>query len=214
MNDQAVAWRTIQTVTYSENRGDYVRTVAFSSNEAELYLAAKGDSGKVTLWKQAEDVWVSHCTIDAHSDWVRNVVFTPDGGRIVSAPDDFTLWIWDLEAQGFVGEAIKTPFVHSRMRFEKGRENSGYIMTSTGAQSIDPSTEASLPEWCPNGYLELDGTEGLGCWITRYGKKTIFLPKPLWPREKYFTGNKVVIARNTGSLIVFQFSGSEPSFVT
>ena len=35
---------------------------------------------------------------DAHSDYVRSVVFSPDGTKIVSGSDDKTIKVWDFGA--------------------------------------------------------------------------------------------------------------------
>ena len=125
-----------------------------------------------------------------------------------------SLRVWDLERKDFVGEPIDTAVIHTRMRFEKGWETSGYVMTSVGAQSIDPSTEALLPDWCPNAYEELRGKDGIESWITRCGRRTVFLPKPFRPTTKYFLGNKVVIGMGTGSVMVLHFPEKEPSRVS
>jgi WD40 repeat protein len=35
---------------------------------------------------------------NAHSNWVRSVVFSPDGTKIVSGSDDQTIKVWDSGA--------------------------------------------------------------------------------------------------------------------
>jgi WD40 repeat protein len=35
---------------------------------------------------------------NAHSNWVRSVVFSPDGTKIVSGSDDQTIKVWDSSA--------------------------------------------------------------------------------------------------------------------
>jgi len=33
---------------------------------------------------------------NAHSDWVYSVAFSPDGAKIVSGSDDWTIKVWDM----------------------------------------------------------------------------------------------------------------------
>ena len=43
-------------------------------------------------------IWASSsCTLAGHADWVCAVAVTPDGKRAVSASQDQTLKVWDLE---------------------------------------------------------------------------------------------------------------------
>lgn len=37
-------------------------------------------------------------TLDGHSSWIMGVALTPDGRRAVSASEDSTLRVWDLES--------------------------------------------------------------------------------------------------------------------
>ena len=34
--------------------------------------------------------------MNAHSDWIRSVAFSPDGTKIVSGSDDNTIKVWDM----------------------------------------------------------------------------------------------------------------------
>ena len=36
--------------------------------------------------------------VNAHSDWIRSVAFSPDGTKIVSGSDDKTIKVWDFGA--------------------------------------------------------------------------------------------------------------------
>jgi WD40 repeat protein len=36
--------------------------------------------------------------INAHSDWIKSVAFSPDGTKIVSGSDDGTIKVWDSGA--------------------------------------------------------------------------------------------------------------------
>jgi WD40 repeat protein len=54
------------------------------------------------LW--SKPTWTLQQTIEAHTDWVRCLSFTPDGGKLVSGSFDKTIVLWDLET----GESIYT----------------------------------------------------------------------------------------------------------
>ncbi|XXG98643.1 hypothetical protein Hte_004970 [Hypoxylon texense] len=174
-NSQTRTWKDVKAVIHSDAAGTYVRAVAFSPSGGKLYLAAGGDNGDIVLWEkmwgEEEETWERRHTIDAHSDHVRSLIFTPDGKRIVSAADDMTLRIWDLETKDFVGEAIRTQVVHTRMRFEKGQETSNYVVTPHGAQPLATRMEP-VPDWCPYKYTTDEG----GHWITWHDDKVIFFP--------------------------------------
>lgn len=199
-NDRTGIWEEDQVVNHSDVASNWVRAVAFSPSEEKLYLAAGSDNGGVVIWKKAEGSWESQYTINAHSDYVRSIVFTPDGRRIVSAADNQTLRIWDLEAKSFVGETINTPTVHTRMRFEKGRETWGYVVTPHGAQSLDPSTKP-VPDWCPYG----ERMDDEGHWITWNNEKVVFLPEEFSPGVMCFIGYKLIIGTTSGFVFGFQF---------
>jgi WD40 repeat protein len=54
------------------------------------------------LW--SKPTWTLQQTIEAHTDWVRCLSFTPDGGKLVSGSFDKTIVLWDLQT----GESIYT----------------------------------------------------------------------------------------------------------
>jgi WD40 repeat protein len=54
------------------------------------------------LW--SKPTWTLQQTIEAHTDWVRCLSFTPDGGKLVSGSFDKTIVLWGLET----GESIYT----------------------------------------------------------------------------------------------------------
>jgi WD40 repeat protein len=62
------------------------------------------NSGDLTgdLW--SKPTWTLQQTIEAHTDWVRCLSFTPDGGKLVSGSFDKTMVLWELET----GVAIYT----------------------------------------------------------------------------------------------------------
>ncbi|KAI0097930.1 WD40-repeat-containing domain protein [Nemania sp. FL0031] len=197
-----------------------VRAIAFSPHESNLYLAVGDKNGSIVVRKQVEGGWEPQYTIPgSHRGWVQSIVFTPDGKRIVSVGDDYTLRVWDIGTERFAGEVIvldcqkpllhiQTEVVQTRMRFERGQERWGYVMTETGAQWIDPSTTNTIPDWCPYGY-EGGEDEDDEDWITCHGKQDVFIPErlsPSRPSAVYIMGNKVIIGLRNGLVRVFRFS--------
>ena len=89
----------------------------------------EGHSGWVNI---AKTLLVHHSrlirTLEGHSNSVTGVAITPDGRRAVSASDDNTLRIWDLES----GQTIRTLEGHS------GRV-SGVAITPDGRRAISAS---------------------------------------------------------------------------
>ena len=41
-----------------------------------------------------------------HADWVRSVVFSPDGTRLASASDDSTVQLWEVHTGAPIGEPL------------------------------------------------------------------------------------------------------------
>jgi WD40 repeat protein len=62
------------------------------------------NSGELSgdLW--SKPTWTLQQTIDAHTDWVRCLNFTPDGTKLVSGSFDKTIVLWELET----GTAVYT----------------------------------------------------------------------------------------------------------
>ncbi|KAI1074401.1 WD40-repeat-containing domain protein [Whalleya microplaca] len=192
-----------QVVTHSDSR--HVRALAFSPGERRLYLAVGGGDGKMSVWKKFEEDWELQYTINAHSNSVRSIVFTPDSRRIVSAAADRTLRIWDCEAKNFVGDTIHTRVVHTQMRFEKGWGTLEYVVTPHGAQPLDPSIK-SVPDWCPYGEYEYERGDEREHWITWNDQKAIFLPGAFSPGATYFMDHKLIVGTKSGFVLIFRFS--------
>ncbi len=72
--------------------GGSVETVAYSPINSSLIVSA-GSDNTVKLWDLADSVVT---TLGSHRDTVNSVAFSPDGKKLVSGSDDFTLKIWDI----------------------------------------------------------------------------------------------------------------------
>jgi WD40 repeat protein len=58
-------------------------------------LAAAGDDHSVHLWRM--DNGQRFATLHGHDDWVRSVVFTPDGNSLITAGDDGRVLRWNVQ---------------------------------------------------------------------------------------------------------------------
>jgi WD40 repeat protein len=67
---------------------------------AGKYLVSGGYDGKLTWWDTDAKKVVR--TLDAHAKWVRRVIASPDGGRVVSVADDMACKVWDAATGNLV----------------------------------------------------------------------------------------------------------------
>jgi transcriptional regulator with XRE-family HTH domain len=75
-------------------------------------------------------------TLSGHNDWVRAVAVTPDGRRAVSASDDRTLRVWDLDS----GQKQRTLSGHDDWV-------NAVAMTPDGRRAISASWDRTLKVW-------------------------------------------------------------------
>lgn len=72
-----------------------------------LFLALGMYDGSVLVWNTATDT-MQYTFDDAHSDWVRQTIFSTDNDYLVSVSDDGTAMVWNLETK----EHERTFFEH------------------------------------------------------------------------------------------------------
>jgi WD40 repeat protein len=88
----------------------YVTGVALANGNQTL--VSGGYDGKL-IWRKVENGEVIRTTEGAHSKWIRKVIASPDGKRVVSIGDDMICRVWDAESGNKVyelkGHEEKTP---------------------------------------------------------------------------------------------------------
>ena len=103
--------KTYQELATLDGHADTVSSVAFSpvctgqSSAAgcETRLATASYDGSAKVWSLertpdtgSESLFAKEVqTLDGHTDWIRDVAFSPDGSRLATASDDQTAKVWD-----------------------------------------------------------------------------------------------------------------------
>ena len=94
-------------------------------------------------------------TLEGHSEWIRGVAVSRDGRRAVSASDDKTLRVWDLET----GRELRTLQGHSE-------PVSGVAVSSDGRRAVSASEDKTLKVWDLETGRELRTLQGHSAWVT------------------------------------------------
>jgi WD40 repeat protein/serine/threonine protein kinase len=84
-----------------------------------------------------------------HQGWVRSVAFLPDGGRALSASDDTTIRIWDLET----GQVIRTLTGHAASVM-------CIAVTADGKQALSGSWDGTIRLWDLDSGKPIRGFKG------------------------------------------------------
>jgi len=75
-------------------------------------------------------------TLEGHTDWINGVAVTPDGKKAISASDDKTLKVWDIDS----GEELRTWRGHTGAVI-------GVAVTPDGKKVISTSDDRTLKVW-------------------------------------------------------------------
>ncbi len=93
-----------------EGHSSYVTGVALANGNQTLISG--GYDGKL-IWRKVESGEVIRTIEAAHSKWIRKVLSSPDGKRVVSIGDDMVCRVWDAESgdklHELKGHEEKTP---------------------------------------------------------------------------------------------------------
>jgi len=95
-------------------------------------------------------------TFTGHSEGVNNCAFSPDGTKIVSASDDETLKLWDVET----GNEIRTFTGHSNFVL-------GCAFSPDGRKVVSASIDKTLKLWDVETGVEIRTFTGHSEWVTR-----------------------------------------------
>ncbi|KAK5991373.1 Vegetative incompatibility HET-E-1-like protein [Cladobotryum mycophilum] len=189
-------------VVLDKQHQDYVRAVAFSLDGK--YLVSGGDDRKVLVWKKtSERVWEKKHTLSGHVGYITSVMFMPDSRRILSFSLDKTLRIWDLEKED--NEAAKIDVSRPPYRIRHDAKSSDFIMTDTGAQSLNKdASDPQTPSWSP---YRLKYISDRGRWaITFENRYVLLLPQGISREASYVDGYRIIIGAENGQVLVINLS--------
>ncbi len=172
-----------------------VLAVAFSPDNTMLAL---GDiSGNICLWQTAADRedWFAleqpYLTLREHSGGVMSLAWHPDGRKLLSGSDDYTLKLWD----GQTGTCLRTFQGHQKDVWDVAWNPDGTMIASSSSDRTiklwNPETGACLTtlagherliwsvDWSPDGKILASGSEdhSIRLWDVQSGQCVKILPK-------------------------------------
>ncbi|XP_043203417.1 apoptotic protease-activating factor 1-like isoform X5 [Amphibalanus amphitrite] len=174
-NKEAMRWSNVLlTKLFSGSVWDVVFTY-----EENLVLAAYGD-GHIKLWNMLTGD--EHRSFHGHSDRVNQLTVSPSGDRFVSASEDGSLKIWDLDAaimealgtdddqltvhDASSGQRTPSPRIRhssSSAFFPESRRPSGLPRLDDSVQTLEGhGTAVACVDWSPDGHYLLSGADNGG----------------------------------------------------
>ncbi len=165
--------------------------VAFSPDNTMLAL---GDiSGNIYLWQTAaaRGDWSPYLTLRGHSGGVMSIAWHPDGGKLLSGSDDYTLKLWD----GQTGTCLRIFQGHQKDVWDVAWHPDGTMIASSSSDRTiklwNPETGECLATlagherlvwsvaWSPDGRVLASGSEdhSIRLWDVPRGQCLKILPK-------------------------------------
>jgi WD40 repeat protein len=126
-----------------------------------------GDALKLWRWRKSSDETPDLLTLSGHTARINAAAVTPDGGRAVSASEDGTLIIWDLESQ---------TALHKLQGHGAGVR--AVSLTPKGDRAVSASADHSLKVWDVASGAEVRTLRGHGgpvnaVAVTREGARVV-----------------------------------------
>lgn len=93
---------------------NYVSALAFVERDGKPLVISGSYDRQLVWWDAAKGEAIR--TTEAHAGWLRDLVVTPDGSRLVTAGDDMLVKVWETDTGKLIhvlkGHAEKTPQGH------------------------------------------------------------------------------------------------------
>ncbi|KAH7173307.1 uncharacterized protein B0J16DRAFT_311083 [Fusarium flagelliforme] len=191
--------------SYTFEHDDEVTLVAFSVDSRCLATASTDEM--VRIWSIKEHSFKS---LQGHEQPISSVAFSVDSQYLASGSDDRTVKIWDLE-QCLCLQTIDVGTILHCLSFDLRTNSLLYTDIST--------LDLTLPNPTTNVNAESIGTTALpgsdcfshginidGEWITKHGKKILWLPAEFRPGRSAVFKSTVAIGCNSGRVLIMRFS--------